>query len=250
MTDIQVVEQPTEAEGTSIPPRPTGAAARYLKAMWYLSSQPDSLTVGRVAERVGVSHASASVVVKQLVADGLAVRGENSDLALAPAGEAEAVRLVRRHRLVETFLVAVLKVGWDEVHEEAERIEWVLSDDIVERIADLLGDPERSPHGGLIPTTDGTFPEVADVPLSELAPAEKARIVRVSNRDPDFLRYLASEGLGIGTVVTMEGREPFGGPLWLRSSRGRHALGEAAVEAIAVARVAGHRSTGGRGSDE
>ena len=236
--------EPTAA-GVALAPPPgtllSGAAARYLKAMWYLSAGDAPLTVGRVAERVGVSHASASTSVKHLVDDGYADRGTDNHIVLGPAGEKEAIRLVRRHRLVETFLAVVLGLPWEDVHTEAENLEWVLSDDLVDRIAVLLGEPERNPHGDPIPSADGLFPELDDVPLADLEPGAKVRIVRVSNRDPELLRYVADEGLGIGTVVTVESQDPFEGPLWVRSSRGRHALGQPVVAAISVVRVGSDR---------
>lgn len=214
----------------------TVAERRYLKAAWYLSRDGEA-TVGRTAKRLGVSHASASTTLKQLVGHGLLERGGGREVVLNDAGEKAALRLVRRHRLLETFLAEVLGLSWDEVHDEAERLEWFISDRVEERIAALLGDPERDPHGDPIPPVEGHHEEARDLPLSQLEPGESGRIVRVADDDPGLLRYLAGEGLGIGSVVTVERQEPFGGPLRLASAGGVHALGAGAVEAISLTPV-------------
>ena len=214
----------------------TVAERRYLKAAWYLSHD-GAATVGRTAKRLGVSHAAASTTLNQLLEHGLLERGDGRELVLTDAGERVALLLVRRHRLLETFLAQVLDLSWDEVHDEAERLEWFVSDRVEERIAAVLGDPERDPHGDPIPPREGHHEEAGDLPLSQLQPGASGKIVRVADDDPALLRYLAGEGLGIGSVVTVERQEPFGGPLRLASAGGAHALGATAVGAISVSAV-------------
>ena len=214
----------------------TVAERRYLKAAWYLFHD-GAATVGRTAKRLGVSHAAASATLSQLLEHGLLERGDGRELVLTDAGERVALRLVRRHRLLETFLAQVLGLSWDEVHDEAERLEWFVSDRVEERIAAVLGDPERDPHGDPIPPREGHHEEGGDLPLSQLEPGTSGKIVRVADDDPAVLRYLADEGLGIGSIVTVERQDPFGGPLWLTSAGGVHALGLTAVGAISVTAV-------------
>jgi DtxR family Mn-dependent transcriptional regulator len=248
-----MVEKASDEDLPALPvrrlPMATGASARYLKAVWYLSAGSNTATVGNVADRVGVSHPSASSSIKQLLSAGFVTKGPHSEIHLTEAGEAEAIRLVRRHRIVETFLAVVLGFSWHEVHDEAEALEWVLRDHLVDRMAALLGEPERNPRGDPIPSASGLIPELNDLPLAQLSPGTKARIVRVSSRDSDLLRYMHNEGLGIGTVITVEQKEQFGGPLWVLSSRGRHALGSPVVGAISVIPVGLENSAGSEKED-
>lgn len=215
----------------------SAADLRYLKASWYVSRGEVSMTVGRLAERLGVSHASASAAIRRLQKSGLLERSNGRDFELTAKGRQQALRLVRRHRLVETFLADTLAVPWDQLHDEAERIEWSISAALEARIAEVLGDPMRDPHGDPIPPMNGNHEEAIDLPLAQVPSGATATIVRVLDDDAELLRYLAGEGLGIGTTVTVEGRDPFGGPLWLSSGQGRHALGRPAVRAISVADV-------------
>lgn len=215
----------------------TAAEQDYLKSIYRLASEPAPVTVGNLAKSVGVSHPSASAMVKKLAAGGLVRHRPFGALQLTRRGEAEALRVVRRHRLLETFLFEVLGVPWDEVHEEAEILEHALSGRLEQRIADFLGNPTRDPHGDPIPPADGEHVERVDQPLAAVQPGVKVRITRVSDRDPEVLRYLAAEGLTLGVVISVEGEDPFGGPLWVTSRGGRHALGPQLVDAISVAEV-------------
>lgn len=212
----------------------TTAEQRYLKACWYIHQGDAAITVGAVADRLGVTHPSASSTVNRLAGHGLLRRQERGAVEFTEQGETAALRLVRRHRLLETFLAEVLDFSWDEVHDEAERLEWVISERLEERIALRLGNPTRDPHGDPIPPAEGPHEEQCDLGLADLAPGIEGRIARVADEDPELLRYLSSEGLGIDSPITIEGQEPFGGPLWIRSPRGRHAFGPAAVQAISV----------------
>lgn len=207
---------------------------RYLKACWYIGQAHGGVAVGAVAERLGVSHASASTMLARLVDRGQLERTAGRSMSLTVAGDRQALRLVRRHRLLETFLAERLHFSWDEVHDEAERLEWVVSERFEERLADHLGRPVRDPHGDPIPPADGPHIEAADLPLGELPRGVRARVCRVSDEQPDLLRYLAGQGLVIGAEIWVIEQEPFGGPLLVGSSRGQHALGARAVEAISV----------------
>lgn len=212
------------------------ADLRYLKAAWYVSQQGGRATVSAVAERLEVSSASASAGLQRLISHGLLDRDAGRELTLTSTGEREALRLVRRHRLVETFLAEALGLPWDALHDEAEALEWQVSPRLEERIAEVLGHPRRDPHGDPIPSADGAHEEAVDVALASLTPGSSGTVSRVADV-PELLRYLAGEGLVIGTVVTVERHAPFGGPLWLASPGGRHALGREATRAISVTDV-------------
>lgn len=224
---------------------PTQAEQDYLKALYHLTSARPAVGVGELAVRVGVSHPSASAMVKKLAASGLVGHERSGALRLTSSGEAEALRVVRRHRLLETFLAEVLRLPWDEVHEEAEVLEHALSDRLEHRIAEYLGNPARDPHGDPIPPAEGSHVEHADQPLGEAGPGTDVRIERVSDHDPGVLRHLAAEGLTPGVVITVDHQDPFGGPLWVSSARGRHALGPQLVASISVSTLS--RAPAGRG---
>ena len=210
---------------------------RYLKASWYVSEAEGVVTVGQVARRLEVSHASASSSLKALLDQRLLEETEDRGFRLTAQGRHRALRLVRRHRLIETFLTDVLDVPWDQVHDETERFEWFISHELELRIAEVLGHPERDPHGDPIPTAEGQHEEHLDVPLAQVPLGASARLVRVRDDDPDLLRFLDDVGLGIGSLIRVDRRDPFGGPLWLSSDRGQHALGQPAVRAISVTEI-------------
>lgn len=225
----------------------TGAGSitqqRYLKAAWYVAEAESVVTVGHVAQRLEVSHASASSGLKGLADQQLLQEAEDRGFRLTAEGQRGALRLVRRHRLIETFLAEVLDVPWDQVHDETERFEWFISDDLELRIAEVLGNPERDPHGDPIPTAEGQHEEDLDLPLAQVPLGATARLVRIRDDDPALLRFLDDVGLGIGSLIRVDRRDPFGGPLWLSSDQGQHALGQPAVRAISVSEVAEHEAT-------
>lgn len=140
-------------------------------------------------------------MVKKLVASGHVVHAPYGAVQLTPAGREEALRMVRRHRLVETWLVSRYRYAWDEVHDEAEVLEHALSDRLLDEIDEQLGHPTRDPHGDPIPSRDGTIAIPDAVLLSSLPAGVRGRVARISDRDPSVLRALASAGLGLDTEV-------------------------------------------------
>ncbi len=212
--------------------RTTGAVEDYLKAVYALATQGEHAVNARLAERLGVSPPSVSAMVKRLEAEGLLVRGPLGELVLTARGEAQALRTVRRHRLIETYLYQCLGVPWDEVHDEAEVLEHVISDRLEARIAAVLGHPTHDPHGDPIPPKDGTHQERWPQPLGITPEGSRFLVQRVSNRDPKVLRYLGELGIRPGTVLHVETRSPFEGPLWVRVDDERHALGDVLVRSI------------------
>ncbi len=147
----------------------------YLEAIFKLTQQPEGATVGRVADDLGLAAPSVSQMVARLATEGLVERDQASHVLLTKEGRREALRLVRRHRLSERFLTDYLDLPWDKVHDEACKFEHVLSDEVEERLAAHLGNPQTCPHGRAIPTPDGELPEEHARPLAELRPDRRAR---------------------------------------------------------------------------
>ena len=220
---------------------PTQAVEDYLKAIYMLAASGDDAGVSAVARRLGVAAPSASAMVKRLGAQGLAVHEPYSGVRLTGEGERRALRVVRRHRLLETFLHQVLDVPWDEVHEEAEILEHALSERLEARIAAVLGHPDRDPHGDPIPPLDGAHHELEDVPLRGLAAGTVVRVERVTHQAPDALRYLAGIGVTPGAEVVVGEEAPFGGPVWVSAHGTDHALGPELAAEIFVAPLEGSR---------
>lgn len=209
----------------------TPAVEDYLKTIWQLHTTGSPPTPSAVADRLGVSAPSVSAMTKRLLDAGLVARPSGRELTLTRAGEAAALRVVRRHRLLETFLVNVVGLAWDEVHAEAEVLEHVLSPRLEQRIDELLGHPSRDPHGDPIPPADGSpYDEDWADPLGAAAQGTRFTVQRVSDRDSGALRHLADLGIGPGVELAVGEQAPYGGPLWVtvldRSGAGAaHALG-------------------------
>ena len=175
----------------------------YLKCIWTLSewtTGPVSTTA--LAERLGVRTSSASDGVKKLAEQGLVEHESYGGITLTDAGRAHAVAMVRRHRLLETYLVEQLGYGWDEVHDEAEILEHAVSDRLVAAMDERLGHPTADPHGDPIPAADGAAHLPDAVPLTRAEPGH-ARIARISDDDPERLRFFASHGITPDVVVTV-----------------------------------------------
>ena len=197
----------------------------YLKAMLHLDAEGEAVTTTALAHRVEVAPPSASAMLRRLREAGLVQAGEGHELELTTHGRGHALRVVRRHRLVETFLAEVLDVPWDEVHDEAERLEHSLSPALEERIAVRLGDPSHDPHGDPIPPRDGEHDEAWPDPLDAVPAGAGFLVERVSDRDSDVLRYLDELGVRPGVTLQVGERDPFGGPLWIEVGGQRRALG-------------------------
>lgn len=203
----------------------TAATEDYLKAIFGLGSRGERVTTGAVAGELGVSSPSVSAMVKRLESQQFLERPRGHGLRLTEQGEQAALRVVRRHRLLETFLATVLDVPWDEVHAEAELLEHALSEKLEQRIDAALGHPTHDPHGDPIPPRHGRHTEDWAQPLDEVAAGVRFRVERVSDRDSEALRYLGALGIMPGAVVDVQEQAPFGGPRWIRIDGQRHALG-------------------------
>ncbi len=173
----------------------TQAQEDHLKALYHLGGADHAVPTGELAVRLGISPASVSEMVGRLAAQGLVTHDRYRGQQLTEEGRSAALELVRHHRLIEMFLVQVLGYGWDEVHEEAERLEHVISERMEERIFELLGRPDLDPHGHAIPTRQGRLREVASRPLSGCTAGENVVVRVVADDDAARLRELRRRGL-------------------------------------------------------
>ncbi len=183
-------------------PALTQAAQDHLKAIWAAREWVDRpVTTTLLADRLSLSPSTVSEQVGRLVDLGLVLHQPYRPVALTDAGETQALLMVRRHRLIETYLVAELGYTWDEVHDEAEALEHVVSDLMLERMDERLGHPTADPHGDPIPSADGALVRPDAVPLEELEAEERGVVARVDDRDPEVLRWCEGAGLRPGTGV-------------------------------------------------
>jgi DtxR family Mn-dependent transcriptional regulator len=211
----------------------SNAVQDYAKAIWSLAQRGEQpVSTSALAERLEVSPASASAMVKRLESMGLVEHEPYHGVKLTRAGERVALEVVRHHRLLELYLAEALGMSWDRVHEEAEVLEHAISPQLSELIAAKLGNPTHDPHGDPIPTADGEIDETPTRPLSELAPGDRGAFVRVSDSDPDMLRYLAERGIAPGDRFEVLAREPFEGPLTVDFGGRPHVLGGALTHAM------------------
>lgn len=195
---------------------PSPAVEDYLKAIYHLSRERGSAGTSAVADRLGVTAGSVTGMLKRLAEQGFIEHVPYYGARLTSAGEERALATIRRHRILELFLVEVLGYSWDEVHEEAERLEHTASSRLIERMSEVLGAPESDPHGAPIPSAEGMLQERRYPSLAEIETGKRAVLRRVSDEDPEALRYLAGMGLRPGTEVEVLERAPFEGPLRVR----------------------------------
>lgn len=210
------------------------AVEDYLKAVYQLQERQGQVTTLAVAERMGVAPASATNMIKKLAQMRLVRHTPYQGVELTPEGEKIALEVIRHHRLVELYLAQALGVPWDRVHQEAEKIEHILSEDLEDRIAAALGQPSRDPHGDPIPTKEGTIATPPQARLSEIAAGEMVVVSRVANEDPELLRYLGSLGLYPDVQLLVLEVAPFKGPLRVRMAGQEHILGRELAENIFV----------------
>jgi DtxR family transcriptional regulator, Mn-dependent transcriptional regulator len=209
------------------------SAQDYLKAIWKLE-RAGEMSTSALAESLGVTPASATAMLKKLATLGLVVHERYHGATLTPAGERMALEVVRHHRLLELYLMEALGLSWDQVHEEAERLEHHLSDELEARIDQALGFPTRDPHGDPIPSAELRLARDEPVCLSDLAEGSMTVVRRVPDSDPELLRYLASLGLVPAEEVTVVEQAPFDGPVTVEVRGSRHAIGRSLAAQIEV----------------
>ena len=196
----------------------TDSMQEYLAEAYRLAyyQQNDSyISTSALAEVMHVSAPAVTRMVQRLKDAGYLEHEPYRGIALTPAGEREALANIRKHRLVEVFLVSVMKFGWHEVHDEADAFGATVSDIVVERMASMAGNPRRCPHGEPIPSAEGKMPRVEDAPLNEAAPDTNLVVSRVTTHEADKLAYLGELGLRPGKRFHLIARAPFNGPLQL-----------------------------------
>lgn len=220
--------------------RPSTSVEDYVKVIYDLQERGSGpVTISAMAERLSVSNSSVSGMLRKLGDLGLVDHRRYGSVRLTETGTKAALAVLRRHRLLETYLVEALGYSWDEVHDEAEELEHAVSDKFVERIAAHLGDPVADPHGDPIPTRDGRVVNRATGLLSDAETGAVGTIVRVNDSDPELLRYLAEQDIGIGMRVEVVERQPYGGSLIVRIGAGdgseERSLGLVAAEALWIA---------------
>ena len=186
----------------------TRSVEDYLKAIYQLSPEGRPASTSEIANLLALSAPSVTGMVKRLSEHGLLEHIPYRGVQLTEEGRRAALRMVRRHRLIEAYLVEFLGYSWDTVHEEAERLEHAVSDTMIERMAGALGNPSVDPHGDPIPTADGEVQELACIALSDVPIGETVEISRVQESQPERLRYIASLGLRPGVHVTVVNRQP------------------------------------------
>jgi DtxR family Mn-dependent transcriptional regulator len=214
----------------------TQSVEDYLKAIYRLSLGGHPAATSDIAHHLELAAPSVSGMIKRLSEQGLLDHEPYKGVQLTADGRRLALRMVRRHRILEAYLVAFLGYGWEVVHEEAERLEHAVSDALIERMANALGNPHFDPHGDPIPSPDGTIAEVIYTPLSEISAGETVVVRRADTNHPERLRYIASFGLIPGARTTIVDRQPFHGPVTVLVDGQRHVLGDEIARLLLCAR--------------
>ncbi len=209
----------------------------YLKVIYKLSLSAQRVAPSLVAQRLAVSPAAVTKMVRRLQELKLADHERNEGLTLTPAGEKIALEIIRHHRLIETYLKEALGYTWDQVDAEAEKLEHVISEEFEDKIDQLLGYPSHDPHGDPIPTKDGRIDQTRHATLSELESGQSSVICRVADRDPAMLRYLGKLGLYPAATVKMLDKAPYDGPLRVSVDDTEQVIGRELANHVFVAVV-------------
>ena len=223
----------------AINPAVSAPVEDYVKAIYALTLEPEqAASTSQIAERLGITAGSVSTMIKRMDASGLAEHVPYRGVRLTPAGRQLALRVIRRHRLLELFLATSLDIPWEDVHRYADALEHAASDELIELIAAKLGDPVADPHGDPIPNRLLEVDDRAQPTIADLRPGESARVVRVSDSEPQMLRYLSEHGIGIGVEFQLLERQPFDGPCLIRLGADEsRSLGIRLARAIHVERL-------------
>jgi len=210
------------------------AVEDYLKTILEVQRERGKVATTMLADRMGVTPASATGMIKKLAGLKLVRYSPYQGVVLTRAGEKVALEVLRHHRLLELYLAEALGYTWDQVHEEADRLEHVISEAFEDKIFEVLGRPTRDPHGEPIPTKDGRIPAADHEPLSDLQPGASGVISQVSKSDPEMLRYLGERGLVPDAAVEVVEKAPFEGPITVRTGKTSHVLGRKLAQHIQV----------------
>jgi DtxR family Mn-dependent transcriptional regulator len=211
----------------------------YLKAIYEIQKEKAKVSTNSLSEKLNVAPASVTSMIKKLSEKKLVTHKRYQGVKLTKAGQRISLEIIRHHRLIELYLAEALGVPWDQVHEEAEKWEHVLSEDLEDRMDAALGHPTRDPHGSPIPSRDGTIAEIDSIPLANLHSGQSAVVAEVSDHDPDLLRYIGKMGLYPTTRFKVLSIEPFDGPIKIMVDGSEHILGSSAAEYVLVTEVQG-----------
>ena len=212
----------------------TNAIQDYVKAIYKLSANDENVTTNSIADRLHVSQASVTGMIKKLHEIKLIRHKPYQGVELTEGGKKVALEIIRHHRLIELYLAEAMGYSWDQVHEEAEKLEHVISEQFEEKMAQFLGDPTVDPHGAPIPTKEGTVEERDLKPLTLSEAGQKVRVKQVSDKDPDMLRYLGKLGIYPGVIVDVVEKVPFEGPILVQVGKSQHHLGQLLTDKILV----------------
>ena len=214
---------------------PSEAVEDYAKTIFGLERRGDAaVTTSALATSLGVAPASVTAMLKRMSEAGLVEHEPYRGVRLTAAGRKVALEVIRHHRLIESYLAEALGMPWDRVHDEAEVLEHYISEELEERIAAALGDPDFDPHGDPIPSRDLKISAEEGTSLAELEPGRSGTFSRVSDSDSAMLRYLAERGIRPGAEVTVTDRQPFGGPLFVEVAGETHAIGGELAERMVI----------------
>lgn len=224
-------------EQTGVRPNYSEAIEDFLKAIYLLQQEHERVQTSMLADALGITAPSTTEMAKKLAKANLVVHEPYRGIQLTQAGERIALEIIRHHRLIELFLVEALGYAWDEVHEEAERMEHAVSERLAERIAEYLSNPRFDPHGDPIPSAEGSVAERALTLLSEWSLHQQGRVARLVDQSPDMLRYLAEKGLIVGASVQVVARDPFDGPLSLVVNDEAQIIGKNVAAHVLIDRI-------------
>ncbi len=215
---------------------PSLTIENYVKTVYQICAREGSqpATTGEIASALQVSPGTVTSMLKTLSESGLATYAPYEGVRLTESGRALALRIIRRHRLIEVFLAQTLGLSWDEVHEEAEHMEHAVSDRLIDRIDAHLGYPKTDPHGDPIPTADGDIEHQHTQNLAELAVGDRFQLVRVLDQSPEFLQYLSEAGLLPGVEAAVTANHPEAGVVAVRLAAGAATIGRAAATKLLV----------------
>jgi len=226
----------TAARSLKSVPGLTAPVEDYLKAIYELERSGQPAETNAIAKTLSIAPASVSGMIRRLARQGLITHERYHGARLTAAGRKAALLTIRRHRVIESYLTKALGYSWDRVHDEAERLEHAASDELIDRMAKAIGEPETDPHGAPIPSREGTLRERSVVALSALGAGDTARIDRVSDDSPERLRYLEELGIVPGTTIKVVERAPFDGPIVLKVDASKRTIGAELAAQILVSR--------------
>ena len=208
----------------------------YAKAIYALSRrEPGSVSTSAIAGRLGVAPGTVTAMLKRMAKRGLVVHEPYKGVELTKEGERLALEVIRRHRLIEAYMAEQLGMPWDRVHDEAEVLEHYISDELEERMAVVLGDPARDPHGDPIPDRELSIAPEGGTALSGLEAGQVGTFLRVSDGEPEMLRFLSEREIRPGVEIAVTGRQPFGGPLTIAVGDREHTIGDQLAERMSIA---------------